>query len=92
VLRRIAEILSKFQDYRVQVEGHANRSSLTSDEQELVALSENRARAVVNMLVGFGVNRNRLTAIGMGAKKPVAAYGDVDNYWKNRRVEFLLIK
>jgi hypothetical protein len=92
VLRRIAEILSKFQDYRVQVEGHANRSAGTYDEQELVALSESRARAVVNMLVGFGVNRNRLTALGMGAKKPVAAFSDVNNSWKNRRVEFLLIK
>jgi flagellar motor protein MotB len=92
VLRRIAEILSKFQDYRVQVEGHANRSTGAYDEQELVSLSESRARAVVNMLVEFGVNRNRLTAIGMGAKKPIAAYGDVDNYWKNRRVEFLLLK
>lgn len=92
VLRRVAEILDKFPDYRVQVEGHANRSSLSSDGTELTALSESRAKAVVEMLVSFGINRNRLTAIGMGGRKPVAAFGDVDNYWKNRRVEFLLVK
>jgi flagellar motor protein MotB len=92
VIRRISEILAKFREYRVQVEGHANRNSLSYDEEEMVELSEQRARAVVNMLVEFGIARNRLTAIGMGAKKPIAAFGDVDNYWKNRRVEFLLIK
>jgi flagellar motor protein MotB len=92
VLRRVAEILDKFPDYRVQVEGHANRSSLTSDGSELTALSEARARAVVEMLVNFGINRNRLTAVGMGGRRPVAEFGDVDNYWKNRRVEFLLVR
>jgi outer membrane protein OmpA-like peptidoglycan-associated protein len=88
----VAEILEKFPDYRVQVEGHANRSSLNSDGSELTILSESRAKAVVEMLVRFGINRNRLTAIGMGGSKPIAAFGDVDNYWKNRRVEFLLLK
>jgi flagellar motor protein MotB len=92
VLRRVAEILAKFPDYHVQVEGHANRSSLTSDGIELTALSEARAKAVVEMLVNFGINRSRLSAIGMGGRQPVAEFGDVDNYWKNRRVEFLLVR
>jgi flagellar motor protein MotB len=92
VLRRVAEILAKFPDYQVQVEGHANRSSLSSDGSELTALSEARAKAVVEMLVNFGISRNRLTAIGMGGERPIAEFGDVDNYWKNRRVEFLLVR
>ncbi|MDR1985995.1 MAG: pallilysin-related adhesin [Treponema sp.] len=95
VLRRIAEILNKFRDYRVRVEGHANRTQVDADEeerQELQPLSESRARAVVNQLVEFGVSRNRLTAIGMGSTKPVVQLEDRDNWWKNRRVEFILIK
>ncbi|MDR2419450.1 MAG: pallilysin-related adhesin [Treponema sp.] len=92
VLRRVAEILAKFPDYHVQVEGHANRSSLTSDGIELTTLSEARAKAVLDMLVSFGISRNRLSAVGMGGRKPVAEFGDVDNYWKNRRVEFLLVR
>jgi flagellar motor protein MotB len=92
VLGRVAEILDKFPDYRVQVEGHANRSSLSSDGTELAALSESRAKAVVEMLVRLGINRSRLTAIGMGGSMPIAVFGDVDNSWKNRRVEFLLLK
>jgi flagellar hook assembly protein FlgD/flagellar motor protein MotB len=94
VLRRIAEILNKFRDYKVQVEGHANPVLRTRNEEtnELQPLSESRARAVVNMLAEFGVARSRLSAIGMGGTRPVVKYEDRDNWWKNRRVEFILIK
>ena len=94
VLRRIAEILNKFRDYRVLVEGHANPVLRTTAEEqnELQPLSEARARAVVNMLVEFGVSRGRLSSIGIGGTQPVVRYEDHDNWWKNRRVEFILIK
>ena len=94
VLRRIAEILNKFRDYKVQVEGHANPVLLTAKEEreELQPLSEARARTVVNMLIEFGVARSRLSSIGMGGTKPVIKHSDRDNWWKNRRVEFILIK
>jgi flagellar motor protein MotB len=95
VLRRIAEILNKFRDYKVQVEGHANRTQQNATEEErneLQPLSQSRAQAVVRQLVEFGVNRNRLTAMGMGSTKPVAQFEDRNNWWKNRRVEFILIK
>jgi outer membrane protein OmpA-like peptidoglycan-associated protein len=94
ILRRIAEILNKFRDYKVQVEGHANPVLMTQAEetQELQPLSESRARATVDYLAGFGVSRSRLSATGMGGKRPVVNPGDQDNRWKNRRVEFILIK
>jgi flagellar hook assembly protein FlgD/flagellar motor protein MotB len=94
ILRRIAEILNKFRDYRVQVEGHANpvTRSATEERNELQPLSERRARATVEFLTGFGVSRSRLSATGMGGTRPVVRYEDRDNWWKNRRVEFILIK
>jgi flagellar hook assembly protein FlgD/flagellar motor protein MotB len=98
VLRRIAEILNTFRDYRVQVEGHANRTqtaeaaAATEERTELQPLSESRAKAVVDLLVEYGVARSRLSAIGMGGTKPVVRYTDTNNTWKNRRVEFILIK
>ena len=94
VLRRIAEILNKFRDYRILVEGHANPVRLTSAEEreELQPLSESRARAVVNMLIEFGVARSRLSFAGMGGTRTVTPHSDRDNWWKNRRVEFILIK
>jgi outer membrane protein OmpA-like peptidoglycan-associated protein len=94
IIRRIAEILNKFRDYRVQVEGHANPVARTEAEErtELQPLSESRARAVVNMLGEYGVARTRLSSTGMGGSRPVIKWEDRDNWWKNRRVEFILIK
>jgi flagellar hook assembly protein FlgD len=94
ILRRIAGILNKFRDYRVQVEGHANPVTRTATEEraELQPLSERRARATVDFLAEFGVGRSRLSATGMGGTRPVVPYEDRDNWWKNRRVEFILIK
>jgi flagellar hook assembly protein FlgD len=94
VLRRIADILNKFRDYKVQVEGHANPVARTTQEEknELQPLSEARAKTVVNMLIEFGVARGRLSSVGMGGTRPVVKFEDRDNWWKNRRVEFILIK
>ena len=97
ILRRIAQILNQFRDYRVQVEGHANATQPVGaardrEEPTLKSISEARARAIVDMLVRNGVARNRLTASGMGGSKPIVAFEDRDNWWKNRRVEFYLIK
>jgi flagellar hook assembly protein FlgD/flagellar motor protein MotB len=94
VLRRLAEILNKFRDYKIQVEGHANPVLQTEREEReaLQPLSEARARAVVNMLVELGVARSRQSAAGVGGKRPIVKHADHDNWWKNRRVEFILIK
>ncbi|MDR1901385.1 MAG: OmpA family protein [Treponema sp.] len=98
VLRRIAEILNKFRDYKVQVEGHANPTvndpvaKDREERQELQPLSEARAQAILERLVGFGVARNRLSYIGMGGTQPVVPFDDRPNWWKNRRVEFILIR
>jgi hypothetical protein len=94
VLKRIAQILNKFKDYQVKVEGHANPVLRTAAEEknELQPLSEARAKAVLAELVRFGVNGDRLSAIGMGGTRPVVKWEDHDDWWKNRRVEFILIK
>jgi flagellar hook assembly protein FlgD len=95
ILRRIAQILNKFREYRVQVEGHANPTSNPVPPAEAPGdqkLSEDRARATVDFLVGFGVARNRLSAAGKGSTEPNIKFEDRDNWWKNRRVEFILIK
>jgi flagellar hook assembly protein FlgD/outer membrane protein OmpA-like peptidoglycan-associated protein len=94
VLKRVAEILNKFRDYKITVEGHANPvlRTLKEENEELKPLSEARARAVMDMLAGYGVARSRQSAVGMGGTKPVVSPLDADNRWKNRRVEFILNK
>ncbi|GHV82098.1 cell envelope biogenesis protein OmpA [Spirochaetia bacterium] len=95
VLRRIAQSLNKFRDYRVQVEGHANRTSRNPPASEIESdknLSRRRAESTVDNLVRLGVSRGRLSAVGMGSDRPLVPFEDHDNWWKNRRVEFILIK
>lgn len=93
VLKRIAEILNKFKDYTVTIEGHANNTSgLESEEAELTALSQQRAEFVLDYLAKNGVDRSRLSAVGRGGTAPVVERSDKDNWWKNRRVEFILNK
>ncbi|MBP7479866.1 MAG: OmpA family protein [Spirochaetaceae bacterium] len=94
VLKRIAEILNKFRDYTVRVEGHANNLTGTEKEEleELIPLSEARAAAVREMLIRYGVAGTRLTTVGVGGRQPVVSRDDRDNWWKNRRVEFILNK
>ena len=86
--------MNKFPDYKVQVEGHANNVSGTEREEkeDLIPLSGARADAVRKFLIEKGVSRSRLSSVGIGGTKPVASLSDRDNWWKNRRVEFVLIK
>ncbi|TXT43885.1 MAG: OmpA/MotB domain-containing protein, partial [Spirochaetes bacterium] len=102
VIARIAQILNKFPDYRIRIEGHGNNvgkmlgypaSRIQAEEsKELIPLSMGRAELVKSMLVQNGVDVRRLSVEGLGSKEPVVSFLDVENRWKNRRVEFILIK
>ena len=103
VLQRVADILNKFRDYNVVIEGHANNLSNTEEEETatvlngqpnipLVPLSKDRAEYVKSRLVKYGVNESRLTTDGKGGRYPVAPSTDRNVSWKNRRVEFILQK
>ncbi|MBQ2080902.1 MAG: OmpA family protein, partial [Treponema sp.] len=100
ILKRIAQILNKFKNYTVVVEGHANSVTGTEAEETSTAngniplepLYKERAEFVKSKLTSYGVSGDRLSAVGRGGRQPVAARGDKDNAWKNRRVEFILNK
>ena len=102
ILGRIAEILKKFPDYQVTIQGHANRLSDNVEEETvdnprvwgraLGPLSKERADAIKAYLVKKGVSAGNITTEGMGGTKPVVDPKDSDNNWKNRRVEFILVK
>jgi len=99
VLRMIANSLTRYPDYRITIEGHANPLSAagtpewTRQETTLRPLSEQRARAVGEYLAtNHNIARNRFTYTGLGTTRPVADFTDEDELWKNRRVEFILIR
>jgi len=104
ILRRIAVVLNRYPTYKVTIEGHANPTTPpgttartneergTSTVKGLLPLSEERANAVLNYLVNLGVDRARLTSTGVGGTRTVVQFADRENWWKNRRVEFILVK
>jgi len=94
ILSRIAAVLARFPNYSVRIEGHAVNLSGTEREEklELEPLSLARANAVLQALVALGVDGARLEAVGVGGREPIVPHGDAQNRWKNRRVEFVLVK
>jgi flagellar hook assembly protein FlgD len=98
-LDRLAEILKKYGGYKIQVEGHAVRiywfdpQKLKEEEEGvLLPLSKDRAEVIKQALVKRGIAENRMVTAGFGGSRPVVPHSDLANRWKNRRVEFVLIK
>jgi flagellar hook assembly protein FlgD/outer membrane protein OmpA-like peptidoglycan-associated protein len=98
-IKRLADIFKKYSKYKIQIEGHANlvnwnnaAKAKVEQEQELIPLSKQRADAIRAALIAQGIEPARITTIGIGAAKPLVAFSDLDNIWKNRRVEFVLIR
>ena len=102
VVARIAQILNKFSSYKIEIEGFANSAAKIAglgqaaadreEQQELIPLSLGRAELIKKLLTQQGVDPSRLSTAGLGSSDPVVDFQDAQNRWKNRRVEFILIK
>jgi outer membrane protein OmpA-like peptidoglycan-associated protein len=95
-IRRVAELLDRYKDYRIIIEGHANPTTPEGPARErerysLTRLSEQRALKVLEELGNMGISYARMNVLGAGFSKTIAPYNDYENVWKNRRVEFILI-
>ncbi|BHH85790.1 OmpA family protein [Desulforhopalus sp. 52FAK] len=78
-ISRMASVLNRYPDTRIQVAGHTDQRGSESYNQQL---SWNRAEAVKNALVQQGVNPQRITTVGYGESQPISS-----SYAHNRRVE-----
>ncbi len=94
VLDRLVEVFAKYASYEIRVEGHAvNLTGTDREEQEeLVPLSTARAETVREALIDRGMAPGRISIVGRGGTEPLVPHTDVENRWKNRRVEFILIR
>lgn len=96
--KTIDEIVSKVnsigRNTTVIVRGYANNVSGTEKEniEELIPLSQKRAEMMVSMLTLRGIPENQITAEGRGGADPIASREDRENWWKNRRIEFIIKK
>ena len=99
VLQRLATVLNKLPGYRIGLEGYAvseystdPKTAESEQVNQLLPLSLDRAVEVKTALVLLGVDDSRFTVQGFGALRPLVSNTDLENRWKNRRVEFYLEK
>lgn len=74
---------------KVQIEGHTDSKAGKAFNQRL---SEQRAASVKAYLVSKGIAANRMTTKGFGETRPVADNNTEDGRFKNRRVDFKILK
>ncbi len=98
-IKRLAEIFKKYSRYKITIQGHANLINFDNpakakieQEQELLPLSKARADAIKAALAAEGIDSRRISTVGIGASEPIVPFSDLDNRWKNRRVEFILVR
>lgn len=83
-LSKVGDILAKYSDDRVRIDGHTDSMG---DARHNQALSERRAIAVKTVLVSRGVQESQITIHGLGETKPIADNAISEGRAKNRRVE-----
>lgn len=87
-LANLSEILNKYQDTNILIEGHTDATG--SDEYNL-ELSRKRAQSVANEIAGNSVDPTRFTIMGYGESQPVASNDTDTGRAQNRRVELAIM-
>jgi OmpA-OmpF porin, OOP family len=86
VIDQLIAMLQANPALKINIEGHTdNAGSLQSNQ----ALSENRAKAVLNAIVLKGIDKTRLLSKGWGQTKPINDNATEEGKAKNRRVEIV---
>ncbi|WP_167855462.1 OmpA family protein [Hymenobacter fodinae] len=86
-IQKMAEVLKKYPDTNVLVEGHTDNTGSDAINQPL---SERRAQAVANYTTSQGVDASRITTKGYGSTQPIADNSTAEGKQANRRVEIAI--
>jgi outer membrane protein OmpA-like peptidoglycan-associated protein/tetratricopeptide (TPR) repeat protein len=89
-LDRVIQLLEDNPGVRIEILGHTDNVGKPTDNQ---LLSENRAKAVVEYLLkSKKIDRQRLSARGMGERSPIADNTTETGRAKNRRTELKILR
>jgi OmpA-OmpF porin, OOP family len=88
LLDQVVQVLGDFPKMRVSIQGHTDT---VGGEAMNMRLSQRRAEAVRDYLVGKGVTTERLEALGFGPTKPIATNKTGKGRSLNRRTEFRIV-
>jgi len=88
VVQDIAKILNKDKSFKLEVSGHTDSRGKESLNKQI---SQDRASSVRDVLIAFGVDKDRITAVGYGEERPIAKDDENGLSEINRRVEFNIL-
>ena len=88
VLKENAVVLKKFQEVKVQIEGHCDERG--TNEYNL-ALGERRANSTRQYLLSLGIEAGRISIISYGEERPLEASHEEEAWGKNRRADFIVV-
>jgi OOP family OmpA-OmpF porin len=81
----VGEFMQKYPSVHLTVEGHTDNVGAKAYNQKL---SQRRAEAVKKYIVdNFGIDAQRIRAVGYGETRPVASNKTAEGRYKNRRVQ-----
>ena len=86
---KIAEIMRNCSDVRMEIAGYTDSQGR---EEMNLALSQNRAQAVLSALLSRRILTSNLSAVGYGEENPIADNGTEEGREANRRIEFRLLE
>jgi outer membrane protein OmpA-like peptidoglycan-associated protein len=89
ILGQVADILKSCPGSRVAIEAHTNNDGERRGFDNM-ALSNDRANAIIRALVQRGIPATQLVARGFGSTKPVIPHGQPGAREKNRRIDFVV--
>ncbi len=88
-LDRVVDMLKDKSTMEIEVSGHTDNKG---PDKYNMALSERRAKTVVEYFVLKGIAKERITVLFFGETKPIETNDTKEGREKNRRVEFKILK
>jgi OOP family OmpA-OmpF porin len=88
-LDEAVKVLTQYPELRIMVSGHTDN---VGEAQKNIELSQQRADAVKDYMVGKGIDASRVETRGAGPNEPVADNATDKGRQENRRIEFKLLQ
>lgn len=91
-LNHIRSVLrSKYAGKQIDVVGHTDSDPIKKSKwKDNLELSAQRALTVVRYLIGRGIPKNEIRAVGCGAARPITSNATASGKARNRRVEIVV--